>query len=104
MRLTETARDILIEHLNGPVAFVAVLPTARRVSLQSMLRQRYLTTDRATHPLWTEITRSGRELLAEALADWAAALVRAGYLTSESVIPDSTISSEAIAETPVNPQ
>lgn len=83
-------RDVLIAHLDG-VGVPIVTPRgsgiddaseiARRFQTTKRLLERgFLRTDNVKKPRLTFITEGGRAVLAKALADWADALVRAGYL------------------------
>ena len=80
--LTTVMRDFLIKHIDGsstvPVDFVvcnsAALQTAR-----AAIEHGWVKLDGLRHPKRSFITDKGREILAGALADWADALVRAGY-------------------------
>jgi DNA-binding PadR family transcriptional regulator len=71
-------RDILIEHIDGPVQIIVGDPhrSTRLRALRSLglLRFDHYSSSR---PRQTHITEKGRAALAEALADWADALVRA---------------------------
>lgn len=86
--ITRKMRDVLIEHIDGPVP--VEVPTgprgghhAREVALRArtiraLINNRLLRgkTD-SPRPTHTVITMAGRAELAEVLADWADALVRA---------------------------
>lgn len=97
--LRRTERDILIEHVDGssdvPVQFsVSDRQTARnRLILKGLLRA-----DRIDRPRKTIITEDGRQVLAYVLADYAEALVRAGYVGLASPIEPTRPRSIAITE------
>jgi hypothetical protein len=85
-------RDVLIEHIDGPVQIVRACnisgPAAHRMSLRwksvwALMDRDLLRTDQTSPPRYTVITETGRAELAKALADWADALVKAGYEVSD---------------------
>jgi hypothetical protein len=87
--LTTGMRDVLIEHIDGPVPIFRACHSKidakamgiRYKSVWSLMDRGLLTKDRPCAPRFTIITDLGRDELAKALADWADALVRAGYGT-----------------------
>lgn len=98
-------RDLLIEHIDGPV------PITGRIRLGSMtentdvfMRCRALTLcfdrgwlapDRKVSPTSTLLTDQGREVICEALADWADALSRANWsLELGGLIPERRAAAE----------
>lgn len=83
--ITITMRDMLIEHIDGPVPFVA-RGGPRASCLRAMMRRGFLKFDRSHHPTFTLITDNGRSALAVALADWAEALVRAGSANAKKAM------------------
>jgi hypothetical protein len=98
--ISPSMRDVLIEHLDGPVAIIApgaargleaMALATRATTLRALLNRGLLRTDayvlRARHTIMTE---AGRRELAEALADWADALVRAGQLRADAVYASLT--------------
>jgi hypothetical protein len=81
-------RDVLIEHIDGPVPIIRGCnisgPNAKTIatrykSVWALMDRGLLEKDRDFAPRFTIITDDGRTELAKALADWADALVRAGY-------------------------
>jgi hypothetical protein len=96
--LTTGMRDVLIEHIDGPVPIVrttdftgieAHAMATRYKSVWALLDRGLLKKDRELVPKFTIITEPGRAELAKALADWADALVRAGYSRGFLISVDS---------------
>lgn len=89
--ISPAMRDVLIEHIDGPVAIDRRGASGRREAVRGCLNHGYLRTDayllRARHTIMTE---PGRTALAEALADAADALVRAGQLSADAVYASLT--------------
>jgi hypothetical protein len=80
-------RDVLIEHIDGPVPIVracnmtgieASAMATRYKSVGALLGRDLLRVDRPCAPRFTIVTEAGRGVLSAALADWADALMRAG--------------------------
>ena len=78
--ITTRMRDLLIEHIDGPVPIIrnTVRPN-RFLIVRGAVELGLLRYDeaRCARPKRTVITEKGRELLAEALADWADAITKA---------------------------
>jgi hypothetical protein len=90
--LTTGMRDVLIEHIDGPVPIVRAgnlsgarckAEAIRYKSVWALMDRGLLIQRPGFSPRFTIITEAGREELAKALADWADALVRAGYEISD---------------------
>lgn len=79
--LTPVMRDLLIEHIDGPVPLDRSIPyrTSRLFAARSAGLIRF---DRPDRPRFSMLTVKGRQWLAEVLADWAEALTRAAGLRS----------------------
>jgi hypothetical protein len=86
--LTIGMRDVLIEHIDNPVPIIRACnikgPEAKALSnryksVWACMDRGFLTKDRDYSPRFTVITEIGRAELANALGDWADAMVRAGY-------------------------
>lgn len=80
MTLSIVLRDLLIAHIDGPYVVPAVLLRTRSVAIRTgLLRPDFagLRIAYQARPRQTFLTTKGRQMLAEALADWADALVRA---------------------------
>lgn len=77
--LAVTMRDILIAHIDGPAPFVASDSAEVRCKRAAIKRGWLRFDERFIRPKATLITELGRTVIAEALGDWADALVRAGY-------------------------
>lgn len=78
--ISPALRDLLIEHIDWPIPF-RVRDVARHAVVKAALGREWLYTQpygvfRPTH---TVLTEKGRAVLAAALADWAEAMVRAGF-------------------------
>jgi hypothetical protein len=82
--ISPAMRNVLIEHLDGPVGIDVRGASWRREVVRCLLNRGLLRTDayvlRARHTIMTE---AGRRELAEALADWADALDRAARLRAD---------------------
>lgn len=97
MKISKSMREVLLDHMDGQSIPVVVsnpkrrhravpgggghgsLTVATRVHvLHSALRRGYLRYEEPTVRRTTVITEIGRGALAEALAEWADALIRAG--------------------------
>lgn len=90
-------RDVLIEHLDGPQPVVrnrtaapkygldALQAANRMTAVWTLINRGLLRPDRRVHPRETAITDRGREVLCQALADWADAIVRAQEGLAETV-------------------
>ena len=84
MIISNRMRDILIEHLDGPVAIVRSAPglgkknALRAQAITAMIGRGLLKVDDpgTARPRFTLVTDHGREILCEVLADWAEALIR----------------------------
>lgn len=86
--LSDIQRNLLIEHIDGPVAVTRLVP-ARDRTIRSLLTLRLLRPHPSAgplsrHPRFTALTEAGRHSVAALLADYAEALVRAGCLEMES--------------------
>ena len=90
MSISRQMRDVLIDHLDGcgvPIIRTSACnPGLRNFELaarinttHALLLRRFIRPDEKINPTHTYITDSGRAALAAALADWAEALIRAGY-------------------------
>lgn len=97
--LSNSIRDLLIEHIDGPVPISAgIIPGSMTEKTDLYLRGRaltncfdrdYLVPDRRVSPTSTMLTEQGRAVLCEALADWADALSRANWdLELGGLIPE----------------
>lgn len=79
--LSSALRDILIEHIDGPAPFDphnVVRSNRVRVAVHfGLLRFDSLTGPQCARPRQSVITDKGREKLAQALAEWADAIVLA---------------------------
>lgn len=101
--LSACVRDLLIEHIESVVPLVRTVTRAeagRTRMRRVLIAQGALRYDRQDFPRATLITERGRQRLATALADWADALVRAGY---SGVNPPSTIPEAVSRPTPPEP-
>ena len=96
--ISPAMRDVLIEHIDGPAPIMAPsgstwgrLPchdqarAARFRTMKALLERGLLRCDANVRPRFTHMTETGRTALAEALADAADALVRAGQLRADAV-------------------
>lgn len=90
--ITARIRDLLIEHIDGPVPF-RVRPQwhkdfGRPMVVKAAIKAGLLRPDcpHTNRPRFTVITEAGREQLSKALADWADAIIRAQY-NRESLPP-----------------
>jgi hypothetical protein len=90
MMISRQMRDVLIDHLDGcgvPIVRTSVVSSglhnfeiaARFNTTNALLLRRFIRPDKKINPTHTFITEAGRKYLAMALADWAEALIRAGY-------------------------
>jgi hypothetical protein len=108
--ITTHQRDLLIDHLDGPAPIVNSplarrehaanwkTVSARREALKGLVERGLLRLDmRHRTPRTTVMTEKGRAALAAALADWAEALVRAGYGVNGSLTMP-VVASSAILE------
>ncbi len=78
MQLTAAMRDLLIEHIDGPIQ----VRIRGRSAIWRAAFQRELicgTVNGETRPRYSRLTDFGRATLAKELAHWADTLVRAGY-------------------------
>lgn len=77
-RMTVSVRDMLIEHIDGPVQYRAHGgPSNRRNIIGSAIANNFLRFERLLkHPTHTVLTLKGREELCAVLGDWADAIVR----------------------------
>lgn len=95
MAISRHMRDVLIEHIDGAVGIVRFCPEGgekslalaqRNQTIKSLVGRGLLRTDvgmQHARPSTTAITEAGRAVLAKELADWAEALVQAGYRVEE---------------------
>lgn len=85
--LRRTERDVLIQHVDGsndvPVQFSV---HDHRIARDRLVVMRLIRSDRHERPTKTLITEDGRQVLAYVLADYAEALIRAGYIGIASPI------------------
>jgi hypothetical protein len=114
--ISSAMRDVLIEHLDGPAAILApsgctwnrtdAHDTARANrfrTMKALIERGMLRPDANMRPRLTHITTAGRAALAEALADWADALTRAGHKTTDRLyqrLTDSALSSQDATPSP----
>ena len=77
--ISASIRDMLIDHLDGRVVPVDVTIRGRAITLFACLERGFIRYDHPPSRYATVITTLGRAALAEALAEWAEALVRAGF-------------------------
>lgn len=98
--LSFTSRDLLIEHVDGSNDVpVPVYVTERCSARNGLISKGLVRPDRKERATKTVITDDGRQVLAYVLADYAEALVRAGYTAIASPIatPPRPIAIEAKA-------
>lgn len=83
-------RDLLIEHIDGPVSLDIVKPArgagatlgaradhyGRVRTLDSLINRGWIVLERATPPTFSKLTEAGRDALTAALANWADAICR----------------------------
>lgn len=92
-------RDILIEHIDGPVPIGGkIIPGSmteksdlylRGRALNNCFAREWLVPDRAVSPTSTMLTEQGRAVLCEALADWADAITKANWnLEMGGLVPE----------------
>ena len=74
--MTKPMRDLLIEHMDRPVAF-AVRNSKRLKTTMALVERGWLRYDWTIRPRFTHITAPGREMLGAELANWVEALLRA---------------------------
>lgn len=90
--ISRKMRDVLIEHIDGNRVEIqraissgvdAVAQWGRTLTFDALVKRGFLRPDGpgtlTSRPRYTVITEAGRAALAETLADWAEALVLAGY-------------------------
>lgn len=85
--IARASRDLLIEHIDGQRPFVSK-GSPRLTTLRSCLTRGWIRFDDPGRPKNTVITEAGRRALALALADWADALVRAGFSAESAPAED----------------
>lgn len=78
-KLTHDARDLLLRHINGQYEVAFGERHATRITLVNL---GLVQPERAHRPTRTMITDKGRLVLSTILANYADALVRAGYLNA----------------------
>jgi hypothetical protein len=112
--ISPAMRDVLIEHIDGPVAIMAPsgctwgrlsehngARAARFRTMKALLERGLLRCDANIRPRFTQMTESGRAALAEALADAADALVRAGQLRADAIY--ARLSDSEVHDAPAGP-
>lgn len=86
--LSPLTRDLLIEHIPGPVPLGADLGktfedrrkrTKRAQTIRFAMAMGWIAYDRRIAPRYTMLTEDGRQILSKALAEWADCLRRAGF-------------------------
>lgn len=78
--LSRAQRNLLIKHIDGSFDVpVMVQATTKSVERDRLVRKGLIRPNRSTRPTKTLITEDGRRVLATLLAEYAEALVRAGY-------------------------
>lgn len=84
--------DIMFEHISGPQVY-AIRDSARRNSIVALLRARLLVTTpyASRFPTHTILSEAGRKFVAKRLAATAEALIRAGCLEPEALVPETEI-------------
>lgn len=94
-RMTVTMRDILIEHIDGPVQYrQAGELSNRRNVIGSAIADKLLRFERLLkRPTHTVLTLKGREELCAVLGDWADAIVRSRI--HFQIITNSSLSHES---------
>lgn len=90
-------RDILIEHIDGPTQFVVRNPS-RNNRIRGCVASGLLRYDTCIRAKQTFITKKGRQVLAEALADWADALKRSGLEHEEVILLSLAYKSGEVTE------
>lgn len=86
--LSNAQRALLIEHVDGGAfvpAPISVRLMARRQTTESLQRLGLLRLDGYKSPKSTSVTDDGRMVMALVLAEYADALMRAGYVVREAV-------------------
>lgn len=80
-RLPRVAKDLLLAHIDGPRFInVPIVAGTLEVSRTALLNRKLIRCDSLNaRPTSTVITEDGRHVLAIILADYAEALIRAGY-------------------------
>ena len=87
-QMTIPMRDLLIEHIDGPVLLTAGHRSPMTEKWDNHLRSRLLLRaddigwiefDRKVSPMSTSLTDAGKMMLCAVLADWADAMTRAHY-------------------------
>lgn len=76
-KLTVPMRDMLIEHLAGPVPVQRHAGSHRPHVMKALLQRKWLCGDRQTAPRHTLLTREGDRIITAAIADMRAAVARA---------------------------
>lgn len=85
--LKHSQRDLLIAHVDGSADIaVPVFVTEKTSARNALIAKGLLRPDRAVRATRTIITEDGRQVLAHVLADYAEALIRAGYTGLSSPI------------------
>lgn len=80
--LNAATRDLLIEHIDGPV-LIRVNEPARYNRIRGLIQCGWLSCDGHRPARITQLTERGRGILAHALASWADALVKANAKSLE---------------------
>lgn len=88
MNLLSHQVDILLEHVQGPQP-LTVRDDSRRRTVSALIRASLLTTTpyASRHPTHTILSEIGRQFIAKRLAAVAEALIQAGCLEKDSVLP-----------------
>jgi hypothetical protein len=76
-QMTTQVRDMLIEHLAGPVAIDRRARSHRHQVRNALLRRGMIRDEAVTAPRFSVITKKGREAITAFIADMRAAIARA---------------------------